>query len=286
MPTNFYNEVIHPRMEDNKKMIASVPSRIIDREYPARGSGWLEYRFMSLMDRTKIFAEEYCDRYRWNFGRVISFDFDPASKEFARLWQMRHSADIHGVSYGLYLNVCFSFYRIPKYAERLAVPSDTFAKREEKRTWRTRFLQKLDEQRYAEYARLTRMSQFWINNYEGLPAQDACRKRLIALAKHGRRYKDAAERFAISARVVPLADILSVVPDANERADIVASLRAEVSSSRVILQSAPKSVGSRLQTCFGLPRSLNGAEPHCSKCPHRQACALAADVLSRMPRAA
>ncbi len=274
-------EILETRMQDNATMLRDLPRHVTDRQYPARGSGWLEYRFMSLMERTRRFASDYCDRYYWIFGRRVSFDYETSSEEFATLWKMRHSADIYGVSYPVYLDVAFHLYRNDRYADRLATPNLIFARRVASRTWRKRFTALLDERRYAEYSRLPRMAQFWLEHDRGLPAQTECRQRLLNLAKQSRRYKYVAEAFAVRSKIMPLDDILQVVPDAEDRADIEATIKREVAGSIIPVEEAPAMEGSLLQTCFGLPRVLAGFTNPCSSCVHQPACALAASKLGR-----
>ncbi len=267
-------------MTKNAEMLRSLPKEITDREYPSRISGWSEYHFSSLMERARRFASDYCDHYRWTFGIGISFDYDASSDEFATIFRMRRSADVWGVSYPVYLEVSFQLYRNAKYAERLSVPNLIFAHREDTPTWRKRFAEVWDERQYAECARLSQMPQFWLENDRGLPAQGACRRRLINVAGNGRRYQYMAETFAIENRMVPVADILNAITDPEDRAEVLSAVRANVAGSRTVLGKAPViEQGDLLQTCFGLPRTPRGSESPCSACAHQKPCLRAADLL-------
>ena len=281
---------IDRRMQENADMLWFLPKEITDRENPAARSGWFEYRFLSLMERTRRFASDYCDRYRWTFGRAISYDFEPSSDEFATLWKMRKSADIWGVSYPLYLENSFYLFRNPKHAEKLAVPNDIFAKREDTPTWRKRFFAVWDQHKYAEYSRLTRMPQYWLENDRGLPAQLACRRELIDLAKHGKRFQYLAETYSIGNKVVPIDDILGGMTDSAERVALKNSIVDSFPRSGLPMNSAPAVLpGDLLQTCFGLPRKSSVSTSPCSTCSHQRGCALAADKLvsgSYRPRVA
>lgn len=263
-------------------MMSCLQTVLHAREYKPGVSGWCEYYFLSLMERTRRFASDYCELYRATFGGSLSFNFEPSSPEFATLWKMRHSADVWGVSYPLYLEVCFHLYRNPKYAEHLAFPSLRFKSREDSRTWRRRFAKIWEERQYAEYARLVHMPQFWLENDRGLPAQEACRRRLVNLAATGRRYLYVAETFSVENRIVPVARILNTIADIGERKNVASAIRSNVTSSRTVIGQAPASEsGDLLQTCFGLPRKLEGSTDPCSTCVHQSACALAADLLNR-----
>lgn len=263
-------------MRNNAEMLLCLPERIMAREYPSRHLGWNEYSFMSLMERTRKFASDYCDRYRWTFGPGISFDFEPSSDEFATIWKMRHSADRWGVSYPLYLEVSFHFYRNSKHAARLSVPNLIFAHREDTPTWRKRFAEVLEERQYAEYARLSQMPQFWLENDRGLPAQTACRRRLVNVAAHGRRYQYMAETFGVENRMVPVADILNTITDPEDRAEVLSAVRANVAGSGTVMGKAPAIEPTNLlQTCFGLLRRSEGSDSPCLTCAHRRDCTLA-----------
>lgn len=85
MPRVGTKEILATRMVENSRMLRDLPKALTDRDYPAKGTGWLGYRFMSLMDRTRRFADDYCDRYYWTFRRRIEWNFDTASTEFATL---------------------------------------------------------------------------------------------------------------------------------------------------------------------------------------------------------
>lgn len=239
---------------------------------------------MSLMEKTRIFAADYCKQYRATFGRAISFDFDPASKEFATLWKMRHSADIWNVSYPLYLEVAFGLFKHHRYADRLAVPSSIFAKREGKPTWVRLFAKLWDERANSEYGRVARMAQYWRVNDKGLPAQSACRSRLVKSANSKRRYQYFAETYSVGSRIVPPGDFLSAISDPGERAAVVSAIRDSVESSRVIISAVPAlEEGSLVQTCFGLPRTPKWVESACSTCVDQPTCAQAWATLQQIP---
>lgn len=269
-------EIFSQRMEDNFRMLRRIPTTIISRDRPSPTRGWWEYSFLSLTERTRRFSDHYCDSYRQTFGIGISFDFEPTSAEFATVWRMRQSADKLGVSYPLYLDVAFHLYRNARHAERLAVPNDIFAKRDDTRTWAKRFATIVAERCYSEYGRVTRMGQFWLEMDRGLPAQKAFRQRLIGLARNGRRYQYIAERFAVESRVVLQTDILGVIKDPVERDEVAAAIRANSETSRILATETPTMRrGDLLQTCFGLRPMLGmSAGDICHACPHAAACAL------------
>lgn len=281
MPLVCTKEELISRMADNSSMLRDLPKSLTDREYPARGSGWYGYRFKSLMERTRQFADDYCNRYYWTFGRAIEWNFDTRSPEFATQWEMRRHADVCCVPYPVYLEIGFHLFRNARYMDCLAVPNRRFAKREDSISWRKQFQKVWDTRHMSEYAKLSRIAQFWLRHDGDLPAQRACRERLVKIAKTGRRYKYIMENFAIASQIVSRSSILSLVPDECERAEIESSINADILASMIIINAEPAMEGSLLQTCFGLPRQLEGLPNPCLTCSHRPACAEAAKVLTR-----
>lgn len=268
------------RFNSNIEMLGGVPVHITDNDYRSRLFCWYEYRFMSFLERTRQFAQDYCDAYRWTYGVTTSFDFDLASQEFSKVWKMRQSADSWHMSYPIYLEVCFSLYRSSKHSEKLAVPNDVFAKREATKTWQTRYLEIVKERLHAEYSRLTRMPQYWLVNDRGLHAQVSLRKTLAKLALSSKRFEYFVEHYSVENRIVSAADVLSGLMDEQEKRTIGSIVSDKLRDKRLFINPAPSvSEADMLPSCFGLPRMLRPGQEPCSVCPLNAQCSQFAEDL-------
>lgn len=194
---------------------------------------------------------------------------------------MRRRADVWRVPYPVYPEIGFHLLRNVRNMNSLSVPNLRFADREESITWRKQFKKVWNARHLSEYAKLSHMAQFWLSHDQGLPTQHECRQRIIDIARRGRRYQHVAETLAVASQLLPISAILSLESEANERMEIEESINSSVETAMIVINAEPKMEGSLLQTCFGLPRLIEGTSSPCSTCAHRSACALAAKSLER-----
>ena len=270
------------RSEENRRVLSYLPADVVRREYSSAFWRWPEYMFMSPLECTEKFASAYRDAFRFTYGIGCNgFQCNPGTPEFVTIWKMRQSADQCGVSYPLYLEVCFSLYR-RKDPAALSIPSLKFAKREETRSWRKKFAQTVVERIFAETLRAASLPQYRVEHYRALPAQNRLRSRVSSLAAGKRWWGHFLEEFFVRLNAVPAEDVLSGLTDPDQRSSAIDSARASVRRGAVT-RMPPTSVdeGGFLQSCFGLARK--GRENNaCDECPLRGPCLSATEAFSQL----
>ena len=84
-----------------------LPSRLIDQERLASRSRWHGYRFMSALECTWRFAQDYETQFSITYGMRCAMHPEVGSKDFEVLWEMRQAADDMSISYPFYLEISF-----------------------------------------------------------------------------------------------------------------------------------------------------------------------------------
>jgi hypothetical protein len=103
--------------QEKSKLMLKLPRPCLDREIEAMGCRWWDYRGMSPVDTTYLFAQEYKDAtIAWNRmcrddataeSRARPFVPDDIfqSRDLNAMWMARQHADLLGIPYGFLMNL-------------------------------------------------------------------------------------------------------------------------------------------------------------------------------------
>ncbi len=268
------------RAQEQAELRRVLPPDVIAAEPRAAMTRWLRYRFMSPMECTQRFAEDYTDGFRSTFGIKCDFDPQPGSDDFIALWKMRQSADRWRVPYSIYLDVCFSFNR--RNAEKFRRPHLHFDKLSNSRRWSEKRHAAVRDHGPSMLTRLSDMPQYHRQHYIGLPAQDSVCGYARHVALSTKQWLHIASSVSITHNMVPLEIMLRDLKEPDLRQEVVGRLRDHVKSGYLTREPAPElGDASLLQSCFGWqPEDSHLSQP-CVRCPQAADCRAASNMFTR-----
>jgi hypothetical protein len=131
------SSALRPRVEANLLAASRVRAVDLASERHLMTTKWFNYRFMSPLDATHLFADTYVDCYRRKWRQTFSAD-EASSKraladlteprEFTSLWRARQKADLAGVPYELYIECAMDFFLRPG-AKKVPRPNQLCSKK-------------------------------------------------------------------------------------------------------------------------------------------------------------
>ncbi|TXM67268.1 hypothetical protein FV226_22185 [Methylobacterium sp. WL12] len=229
---------------------------------------WFDYRFLSPVQATELFVEEYIQLYRHKWAQ--NFDAVAAGKkrataagglfhsrkEFSEFWNARAHADLLGVPYKLYISTAM------ETALRRAKQQRLLRAGQMRRVDCVVAIEKRMEEELTGAYWFSDFSHYRMENDHALPDQIAHQEH-IARAARKRTNGSIAIGMAIdNARVLSVDKAAAfygaeVVATARERsAGLGTAAAINVLPSEQLIPS-----------CFGLPAPLDAAAERCNRCP-------------------
>lgn len=249
---------------------------------------WFGYRFMSPLDATVLFANQY----RRAFKAYIAFHEGPeAGKrangislydiwtqrgELTSTWRARQHADAIGMDYETYLRFCFEFASLknrkrPPRPNQLRPSGD-----KQEAAWFAKFHKDRAEGTLLAIDRWfdrNEAPQYHFEAYKGLPAQNQYRQDLVGLLHETHRLRsDAMRKWSIERRQLPIRALLPISGDHGFKLALQA-LRSDLEAFPAQPVQATKLKEQDLhQSCFGIPHAQDLDDVPCAKCPQAKDC--------------
>ncbi|MFP1634136.1 hypothetical protein ACLB6G_20595 [Zhengella sp. ZM62] len=255
---------------------------------------WFEYRFMSPAKATSLFAQEYREAFRRSFAANI--DFRQAEnvsginsrtmfenrRVRTQVWRARQRADETGMPYNHYLSAAF------KFAERrqrkwLPQPSQLHFPDSAHEAW-TEFRDRYWEECLRDLSPdVANDPAFLIENYCGLPAQDAYRMFIVGEGRrHHRNVGGLLQTYTFQKRQVPAEMFRELVPEdiyqsAVEDTEASWEKWSELCEPTQELECRKHDLW---PSCLGLPNVQDLSVAPCISCPLADLCSRVAAGIS------
>lgn len=251
------------RIEENAEMQRVLPRDLIELELRRAPHRWAGYRFMSPLECTRQFAEDYRPLFRITFHVACDFEPEIGTPAFETLWRMRLAADACSMSYPMYLHIAFQICR-RREPGPFRTPHMIFAKWQEQKRW-SQYAKRVEAGAVRE-PRPEDLPQYHRQNYYGLPAQRTFRRKVVTGAP-SKGWGNTASRYIFDHPVMTPKELVADLKG-PERADAIAAVKARRATPMQSVELEPATI---LQTCFAWPRS-RGVIDTCKTCPQERAC--------------
>ena len=279
-------ELRFARRVSNAKACAKLDPGLIVSETALVGSKWFDYRFMTPLEATELFAQEYAEAFRNSWRRTQDYreaelkralpkDGLKAKGELTSMWRARQIADAVGMKYDVFLITVMHFFEVRSYrrpprpnqiyGEKIREPLISVALRE----WSKR-------QEEAGLYTYSTSPAYKNEVFLGLPAQLDHREFVLRAIRKSHSYADAIAKLHFKLRLIPL-EIVEAKFDAGH-VDEARRLASSTSSSPTIRLSAEQ----LRPGCFGLPRASEAGDADCVRCPMKLECQQDCDVVRDM----
>ncbi|KQP27063.1 hypothetical protein ASF25_21030 [Methylobacterium sp. Leaf100] len=234
---------------------------------------WFDYRFLSPIQATLFFVEEYQRIFRWKWRQNFdSADADKkrgiavgglfhSRKEFSEFWTARAHADLLGVPYEIYISTAMEI------ALRRAKQKRLLRAGQMRRDDCVVAIQKRWEEELAGARWLSEQPHYRAESDYSLPDQIAHQEHVARAARNRPNCLLALGAAIDELRVLPIEKAEAIygtefIARARERA-------AGIGTSTPVEALPPEQL---IPSCFGLPAPLDiDAEP-CSRCPLAHQC--------------
>jgi hypothetical protein len=279
------NTHITSRVNSNYDAHTCIPIQHLAAEADLLLMKWPGYRFLSPVEATDLFIENYKEAYKMSFKRHIDKDaaekMMPASKlktssnnaHYTQFWIARQCADTLCIPYELYLEFCFDFAsRVTR--RYLPQPNQLVFSDKSEEAWRAKLNEAWgqDELKTA-FSRMAPMIEYCLENYRDLPAQNAFQKELLMMCKNSAAHFPTffANR-VISLRQLSAASCRSVF--GTELVDAaVADAKSDIEDGRLSIHIyRDLETVSMMQACLGLPAIDRTASSVCQGCVQFELC--------------
>jgi hypothetical protein len=262
--------------------VAKIKPEYLKEEPRLAEVKWFDYRYLTAVEATTLFAREYVDAYRKSWLHWVpkgsASHYAPVreplfvkekSRKLNALWRARQVADESGVPYDFYISRAFEFW-IGKAAKRPPAPNQLIGAWEHvANCWEAR---KKDR---GLMATLVTDMRFLNENYRAEPPQDAHHERIIeSLRQHHSLSLNDRLGFHIHCH-----GWLTEARARREFGDPVVD--AVKPSGSAFYRPDQGELTSYRPSCLGIPHALNAADnPVCAKCKFQAQCdAEATDAL-------
>ncbi|MBI1216925.1 MAG: hypothetical protein GC186_00115 [Rhodobacteraceae bacterium] len=274
------------RFADMIAMAEIIPKTYSMDEEKLMISSWPAYRFLSPMQKTRLFVAEYNNAYRDNArvnmdrnyaetANVIGkISFSKQSTQLTQAWNARRFADMAALPYDFFLRFSFEFYSrrkrkesprpnqlCPKEGPMLAVWADILDAQ-----WTI-------ERKKLELSRMAPMAQYAVDYVTGLPAQTAFERELLEIGSDPstRLSPFLANWVVAKAQLAPAACVGAFGEEIVTRE--VAFAEEDIASGKLTRHhhEAPHRL-QRLQSCFGATGIDHDTSDVCASCPDIAKC--------------
>lgn len=239
---------------------------------------WFDYRFLSPVQATLDFVQEYQRIFRLKWGQ--SFDSADADKkrgiaagglfhsrkEFSEFWNARVHADSMGVRYEVYISTAM------ETALRRAKQKRLLRAGQMRRADCIQAIEKRWEEELAGSRWLSELPHYRSENHCALPAQFAHQEHVA----HGVR-KRSNGALALGMAIDELRILPVETAEAVHGAEFVARARERSMGIGRPAPVEPLEPERLIPSCFGLPAPFDVAAEPCSKCPLAAQCQRASE---------
>lgn len=274
------------RVRDSITALRLVMPDVLVRERERAHTKWYEYRFMSPLEATTLFA----NLYRKGFQRYIRINrdihdanaaqglssriFGRPSASLTEVWNARQRADELGLPYNLLIEFGFHFAgrRTRKRAPR---PGQLFDSGEAGIAWPLELEKWIADPLHHEIQRLD-VPQYRQENFRSFPAQKEFHDYIIeSLVERVSAWGPKLAHHCVSRRHLPINMAIKSVPK-GARASAVRHMRGELELvSRRNDETVRLPDIALAPACFGLPHAADETSPECMACPLSESCSLA-----------
>lgn len=241
---------------------------------------WFDYRFMSPLDATLQFVEDYKVVFRAKWRS----DFDAATadlkrgtakeglfadrREFSTFWNARVCADTLGVRYRFFIFTTMEAALRRGKWKRVPRPGQLWNKPDCLTAVETKW-----EEELAGRQAVSALAHYRPENFLGLPHQLNHQRHVLEVAKKRSNLKHALGSYIDIDRLVSVEQAEAVYG-----ARVVQMAREAVSGTAVPVQPDLLPLVQLLPSCFGLPVAVDRALPLCATCPLVDRCANASAI--------
>ena len=279
------------RLADLATMRSLIDSKDFAMERELMATKWFEYRFMSPLAATELFAAKYTE----GLQRYVRANFDielakrvrgipaglPSKREkwFTQLWHARQRADSLGVPYELLID--FGFHFASRRKRRWTpLPHQLFSSKANSEAWHGLFPSFVEDHLPIYLARLDD-PRYRSEHDRGLSPQQQFREFMRnELKANTRPWANVIATMWFEKRYLPLEDCLALIPD-DSRREVLERLSIECSDAfrepapNVELVDEDFDVG-----CFGVSEALDMDADDCRTCPLKARCSETAGVVA------
>jgi hypothetical protein len=259
---------------------------VLARERELATQKWFDYRFMTPLSATMLFARLYRTGFREHVRSHLDLELakrvtgvslhapDRPSSTFTQLWLARQKADQLGVPYEFVIQFGFDFAgrRKRKYPPR---PIQLFASAKTEVAWQPEFEKYLERHFLVAIGRGPELAQYRLEHYRSLPAQIAFRAFMLNLAgSGGASWSVKIASHCLERRHLPLWSLLHLVPR-DFRSDVVSSIRHDIQTG--MIKVAPRTALPNIAfapSCLGLRDARDAMSAECVACHLADKCEL------------
>lgn len=254
-----------------------IPLHFLNLEPQLMMMKWFEYRFLSPMAATMLFAELYKEGLRSYLRTNIDYRLadtvkgvrtgipSEPTRQFTQLWRARQRADELFVPYDLFIEFGFEFVSRRK-RRWTPLPLQLHASERNEEAWWWKFLPFVEDRLPTRIRRLTQLPQYRLEHFQDLPPQRQFREIMASEIRYGTRpWADHIGETCLARRQLPLRVGLALI-DRDRRRDTLASIRRDLGS----WQFAPvENLDDEdlLPSCFGIGEAIDEPSAACSICP-------------------
>lgn len=278
------------RLDDLITMRSLVHPKYLSKEAELMTVKWFNYRFMSPLEATMLFAKKYTTavrRYvRTNFDVALANSVNgvrpwvPSKREgwFTQLWEARQRADELFVPYEVFFAFAFEFAG-NRQRKWTPLPIQLHASTNTAEAWWSLFRPFAIHHLAVKRHELSALSQYRLEHDRGLHAQHELREVMAEQIKFGSGSPvDDVCKVSVVNRHLRASECIALLPE-DIRADIRNRVRQEVVSRRCIPTPKVQLDDEDLHiSCFGVHESINPGSTPCNTCPLYDECVAAANL--------
>lgn len=261
------------------------PTSILENERSLMTVKWFDYRFLSPKEANRLFQKTYQRIYKQKIAKLIdvgmarnvsgvkSQTLATNARERSQLVMARQRADASGMSYPAYIEACFDFAANKSdKRSKFPQPNQLHGNKKSEPYLHEAITKHWNELMASDLVPIEHPA-YLIENYKGLPAQDAYRRFILDYVRRENiPLHRAILKYTYTREQMPL-DIFKseFEPEIYDQAiEIVAS---DLRHSPIAAVSHPQIDKTHLwPTCFGMHYTHQPNAPECMSCPLNAAC--------------
>lgn len=280
------------RLSSLISMLQQHPTSVLENERTLTSVKWFDYRFLSPQEANRLFQKTYQKIYKQKFAQLIDVEMArnvsglksqtiaTNARERSQLVIARQRADASGMSYPAYIEACFDF-AANRSDKRSKFPQPNQLHGNEKSEPHLhKFITKHWNELMASDLVPIEHPAYLIENYKGLPAQDAYRRFILDyIRRENIPLHRAILKYTYARRQLPLDMFKSEFkPEIYDRA---------IENVEIDLRHYPIEAVSHAQvdrthlwpTCFGMHYTYQPNAPECMSCPLIASCMKVGDLI-------
>jgi len=265
------------RIESNWLCVTSVSRKELGLERQLHQSKWFDYRFISPMEATSQFRDEYIKMHQRYYAHNISTEgsekrigvrVGPAFQtrtELTSFWRARQKADLYGFPYNVFIELAFETLTRGGWT-RLPHINQLYAERNFRRicTAAAAYWEELQQARLDKS--FSHLPEYRLESYHEFSAQKAHRAWVLESLK--KRGAHAIGRAYFLHRVISPELALA---EFGEK--LFSRARERLTEEEEVPEPIEAcAIEELLPSCFGLPGALAPTSPECRACPAMDRC--------------